>query len=53
VETFCYLIVALYAGFTTGAVIQMYVSHKKWEQETLPIIRENEKLKCLLSLAGK
>ena len=47
------LIVAVYAAFVTGASIQQYKAHKKWETETLPLIRENAKLKCLLELAGK
>jgi len=53
VEYFGFLIIAAYASFVTGACIQQYKAHKKWESETLPLIRENAKLKCLLELAGK
>jgi len=46
------MFVLSYAAFTTGSLYQIYRAHKKWENETLPVIRENEKLKALIRLYG-
>ena len=44
------MFVLAYGAFTTGTLLEAYRAHKKWEKEALPVIRENEKLKCLMSL---
>lgn len=46
------MLALIYMSFVTGVSWQMYKSHKKWEEETLPIIRENSRLKALLELKG-
>jgi len=46
------MFVLSYAAFSTGSLYQLYRENKKWESETLPLIRENEKLKALLRLYG-
>lgn len=48
----CLFIVFLYAAFITGTLIQVVKSHKKWEAETLPLVRDNARLRTLLELHG-
>lgn len=46
------VIVISYGAFTTGTIFEACRAHKIWQKETLPVIRENERLKSLMRLHG-